>query len=106
MRRQLDLLEEPIGLTLLNRSRDGVSLTPAGEGFLVRARQLLGAARELVLYAKEASKSPRGRSRLGLQVGYPPAIANRLNRALYQKFTDRQIDGLLDEGTVDTGRHY
>ena len=52
--RQIDRLEQDVGVRLLDRTPQGTRLTGAGEDFLPRARALLRAATEAVNYARSA----------------------------------------------------
>lgn len=63
--RQVRLLEEEVGLTLLERVPRGIQLTPAGEEFLIGARKLLEESVRMVADAVQASKGDLG----GLAVG-------------------------------------
>lgn len=56
--RQIRLLEEELGLRLLERTSHAVALTPAGRVFLPEARALLGAAEEAAQVARRAAARP------------------------------------------------
>ena len=64
--RQIKTLEEELGVRLLNRTKQMVSLTDEGHSFLVDARRLLDHAREMV---ESVRRSPRGEIST-LNVGY------------------------------------
>lgn len=58
-------LEADVGARLLERSRQGVRLTPAGEAFLHEARRTLGHAQLAVEIAQRAASGKLGTLRLG-----------------------------------------
>ena len=64
--RQIKTLEEELGVRLLNRTKQMVSLTDEGHSFLVDARRLLDHAREMV---ESVRRLPRGKIS-ALNVGY------------------------------------
>jgi len=64
--RQIKTLEEELGVRLLNRTKQMVSLTDEGHSFLVDARRLLDHAREMV---ESVRRLPRGEIST-LNVGY------------------------------------
>ncbi len=66
-------LEAEIGLQLLERDADGVTLTPAGEVFLTRARAAIAAYDEAALTAGRLSRAARGQLQVGF-VGPPPLV--------------------------------
>lgn len=53
--RQIQRLEEHLGVRLFDRTPQGSRLTPAGQAFLPQARELLGAAHRATLLAREAA---------------------------------------------------
>mgnify|MGYP003611620557 CR=1 FL=1 len=63
--RQLTDLENDIGVSLLERGRHGVTLTPAGREFHRRAKQLLADARRAGDAARDAAGAVAGRLTLG-----------------------------------------
>ena len=58
--RQIQNLEEEIGVRLLNRSKSKVSLTEEGRSFLVDARRILNLATESVLTVQRLSRGETG----------------------------------------------
>ncbi len=111
--KQVREVEEMLGVTLFERARPRVILTPAGEEIVRRARQILSDARQLVKAAEALSGSVRGTIRLGViptiaPYGLPGLLA-RLRR-LYPDVSfaiqELQTDKLLDElkaGAIDVG---
>ena len=57
---QLKLLEETLGVTLFERTRGGVSLTPIGRDLIAEARQAVNAAEAILDFANMASHGPAG----------------------------------------------
>ena len=64
--RQIKALEEELGVLLLNRTKQKVSLTDEGHSFLIDARRLLDHAREMV---ESVRRLPHGEVS-ALNVGY------------------------------------
>ncbi|MDY6982767.1 MAG: hydrogen peroxide-inducible genes activator [Pseudomonadota bacterium] len=67
---QLKLLEDTLGVTLFERTRGGVSLTPIGRDLIPEARQAVNAAEAILDFANIASHGPAGTFRLGV----PPSL--------------------------------
>ena len=74
--RQIAALETALGARLLQRTTRSLHLTEAGERYLVRARQILGAVAEAEEAARGAHALPRGRLVVGA-----PVIFGRLQVA-------------------------
>ena len=69
--RQIKLLEEGIGLTLLDRNKRTVRLTPAGAAFRSAAIDLLERAEQAVLVARQAERGEAG----AVTMGFVPSAA-------------------------------
>lgn len=67
--RQIQDLEEELGVALLERSPRGARLTPAGEAFAVEARAVLQRVEEASQVARAFAQGERGE----LQLGYAPS---------------------------------
>src|SRR5262249_3964893 len=77
-------LEDELGIKLLERHARGVTLTPAGEVFLVKARAAVAATSEVAVTARSLARAARNAMAVGF-VGIPPsAKAPRL----FTAFTD------------------
>src|SRR4051812_2896765 len=66
---QIRKLEQELGVTLFNRSRRSVALTPAGTAFLEEARHVLRHAE----VAQQAARNAVDRATTRLRIGYLPA---------------------------------
>jgi DNA-binding transcriptional LysR family regulator len=66
-------LEEQLGVELLRRHPRGVTLTPAGEAFFVKARLALEAAEDAELTARSLTRAARKTIELGF-LGSPPML--------------------------------
>jgi DNA-binding transcriptional LysR family regulator len=72
-------LESRLGVTLLWRTRRGVAMTPIGEDFLTRARQLLRQADDTLEAVARKKQGLEGRVRVGASTG---VLTHHLPRAL------------------------
>lgn len=68
--RQVDALEAEIGASLLNRSTRGLTLTPAGEDYLERARRILADVDDAGRSVGDRDGAPRGVLRVSLPVAF------------------------------------
>ncbi|MEM7727921.1 MAG: LysR family transcriptional regulator [Pseudomonadota bacterium] len=68
--RQVDALEEHLGVRLFNRSTREVNLTPAGETYYTHATQLIEAALEAERCVSEAGGVPKGVLRVTAPVAF------------------------------------
>jgi DNA-binding transcriptional LysR family regulator len=66
-------LESELGVELLKRHARGVTLTPAGEIFLAKARVALAATRDATLTAQSLARAASGTMELGF-LGSPPMV--------------------------------
>ncbi|MEE2039338.1 LysR family transcriptional regulator [Nocardiopsis sp. CT-R113] len=111
--RQIQKLERTVGVQLLERDRRRVSLTAAGEAFLIEARRLLTLADSAPDLARRISAGASGTLRIGFTAAssYGPlgGLLNRLEEVLpeikielFEMVTREQVSALLNE-EVDLG---
>lgn len=111
--RQIQKLEAAVGVRLLDRDKQRVALTPAGEAFLVEARRILAIAEAAPDLARRIHSGSRGVVRLGFTAastfGTLGRILNRLEQSLpevrielFEMVTREQIDALAGED-IDLG---
>lgn len=81
-------LESELGFQLLERHPRGVTLTPAGETFLEKARLALAAATDAALTAQSLARAGRGAIEFGY-LGLPPGLTNP---DLIEVFTEAHPD--------------
>lgn len=108
---QVQVLEKELGLTLLERSRNGVSLTPGGREIAERAARVLADVNDLIDSARQLAGSFTGTLRFGAIPSIAPYLLPQLLpliRETYpeldlhlretqtQKLLDELVDGQLD----------
>ena len=108
---QIQSLEEQLTLTLVERTRKGAQLTPAGREVVARARTVLNTVQGIVDFSAEARRGPSGTIRLGAKPTLAPYIlphvVARLHREnpdlrLYiRESTPRQLENELAHGVHD-----
>jgi LysR family hydrogen peroxide-inducible transcriptional activator len=110
---QLKKLEQALGVQLIERAPNNVSLTPAGEEIVARARRIIEASDEVVALARSQRDPLAGRLRVALlpTIGpyllprVAPAIKKRLPRLelrLYEYQTAPMLEK-LHGGELDLG---
>jgi LysR family hydrogen peroxide-inducible transcriptional activator len=114
-------LEDSLGVQLIERDRQNVSVTPVGLEIINRSKQLLASAEDMVEYAKVASQAMTGTIRLGaiptiapfvlpqilpeIRERYPAlkiALREDLSANLVQKIHDHQLDFAIIALPYDT----
>lgn len=83
---QISTLEHRLGVTLLERSRSGVSPTPVGQEVIARARRILLEVEDLVGTTRHLSGPLSGRLRLGVPPTLGPYILPHIIPDLHQRF--------------------
>jgi len=108
---QIQDLEASLGIALVERTRNGIKLTPKGEEIAIRAQRLLNDVRNLVDYAQHAGGVLSGTLRLGvipsvapyllppllplLRTNYPE-LELHVRETQTQPLTDELVEGKLD----------
>ena len=104
--KQIQSLEDVLGVRLLNRTTRRISLTEPGKNYYARANDILNALAEAEAEAAELQIEPRGRMRVSVPISFAvhhlaPALAEFQKRfprlELELGLNDRLVD-LVDEG--------
>jgi len=104
--RQIQLLERILGVMLLERTSRQVSLTPAGQVFLIEARRIVRLAESASLSARRVAQGDAGKVAIGFTAvsGYglvPHIVANaraslpNIDLDLHEMVSGDQVDALL-----------
>lgn len=88
---QIRMLEDHMGLPLLERAPGGVLPTPVGRDIIERARAILGDVRELRLIARRAGSKALGTIRLGTTPTLGPYLLSPVIAELHQTLPDLRI---------------
>lgn len=100
--RQMQALEEELGVTLLDRGARSMVLTPAAEVLLADARRLLAFHEGMVARVRAAGGG------LPLRIGYSPSLAGEFLPAAIGRFTQMHPGvrvSLHDSTTLEMRRH-
>lgn len=94
-------LESLQGVTLLNRTTRSLSLTPAGERFLIAARRVISAVEELDAQARADEGALTGRLMVTAPVSFGEMFAPVLTRDFIEGHPGISIDLRLTDRYVD-----
>ncbi len=86
--RQIHDLEGELGVTLFTRGHDGLTMTDAGESFLIHARDILRKSAEASAHMNSFRKRPVKK----LAVGYIPSVLADILTPALRKFTHNNRD--------------
>ncbi len=88
---QISELEQTLGLTLVERTRSGVRLTPKGEEISQRVARVLGDVRELVSFAHHSNRILTGSLRFGVIPSIAPYLLPPLLPLLRDAYPDLEL---------------
>lgn len=88
---QIQELEASLGIALVERTRNGVRLTPKGAVIANRAQRLLNDARDLIDYAKQSAGVLNGALRLGVIPSLAPYLLPPLLPMLKDAYPDLEL---------------
>lgn len=99
--RQIDALEAQIGASLLNRSTRGLTLTPAGEDYLERARRILADVEDAEQSLGDRAGAPRGRLRVSLPVAFARIHVAPILPGFLQAWPEVELELVTTDRIVD-----
>lgn len=88
---QMYVLEQCLGVILLERSRKGAVLTPAGRDLLASAREVLEGMRGLMNQAGMIRNGPGGTFRIGVSPTVGPYLLPHILPELHQKYATLKL---------------
>ena len=90
--RQIQKLEAAVGAQLLDRDNRRVSLTPAGEAFLMEARRILALADAAPNLARRVSSGSRGVVRIGFTAASTFGVLGELLNQVARELPEVHLD--------------
>lgn len=97
VRRHLAWLEERTRTALVNRSREGAALTPAGEALAARAKGMVSMASLMLDHAEQVAQIPTGTLKVAAATGPPPQLAALTFQMLAQRMPQVSAELFLVE---------
>lgn len=99
--RHIVALEERLGVTLFHRSTRRLSLTEAGENYLLGCRRVLGDLDEMEHEVAAGGREPRGRLRLNAPVSFAIRYLGPVLPEFSRRYPKVSVELGLDDGLVD-----
>lgn len=99
--KQVQLLEEELGIKLLHRTTRLVTLTEAGQGFFVRANTALNELSEAIELAGEQQHLPRGTLRVSAPVTFGHMFLMPLMAKFAEAYPEIVLEVSFDDRMVD-----
>ena len=115
LQQQLNRLEKEVGFKLLDRGRNGISLTAAGAAFLAGVKRIRGETEALLTHCREIESSS-SRLRVGAILGLKPDLYPRISGPFRRAYphviqepvmeNEDQLFAELDSGALDAIEYY
>ncbi|EKS1844936.1 LysR family transcriptional regulator [Cronobacter muytjensii] len=98
---RISQLEAHVGLRLLNRTTRKLSLTFAGEHYLVHCREMLDASERADLAVQRLRDNPSGRLRITSPAGIGATLLARMNAEFLAKYPDITLEVFISDDVRD-----
>ncbi|VAW75538.1 Transcriptional regulator, LysR family [hydrothermal vent metagenome] len=98
--RHISLLEQSIGVRLLNRTTRSLSLTEAGETYYQSCARIVAEAQEATRRISQLQDEPTGTLRVAGPTGFGSQLASLVNTFM-QQYAGLSVELLLDDHVVD-----
>lgn len=98
--RHIALLEQSIGVRLLNRTTRSMSLTEAGEAYYRSCARIVAEAEEATQRVSQLRDEPTGTLKVAGPTGFGPQLA-RLVGAFARQYASLKVELLLDDQVID-----
>ncbi|ELY4093079.1 LysR family transcriptional regulator [Cronobacter sakazakii] len=98
---RISQLEAHVGLRLLNRTTRKLSLTFAGEHYLVHCREMLDASERADLAIQRLRDNPSGRLRITSPAGIGATLLARMNAEFLAKYPDITLEVFISDDVRD-----
>lgn len=99
--RYIALLEEWVGIGLLQRSTRNVSLTPSGESYLEKCQQIQDIAFDIEVSSRSTATKPSGSIRVASSVSFATAQYKELFAPFLEKYPQVSIDLVVTDRQVN-----
>ncbi|EKM0364155.1 LysR family transcriptional regulator [Cronobacter turicensis] len=98
---RISQLEAHVGLRLLNRTTRTLSLTFAGEHYLVHCREMLDASERADLAVQRLRDNPSGRLRITSPAGIGATLLARMNAEFLTRYPDITLEVFISDDVRD-----
>ena len=98
---RISQLEAHVGLRLLNRTTRKLSLTFAGEHYLVHCREMLDASERADLAIQRLRDNPSGRLRITSPAGIGATLLARMNAEFLAKYPEITLEVFISDDVRD-----
>lgn len=99
--KEIQKLEQDIGARLMHRSTRKIQLTPVGEGYLERCRQILAQVNEADAYVQQSQNSMRGKLRINMPMVLGLTDLSLIIADYMRTYPDVELDIHLGDESVD-----
>ncbi|MBS1970938.1 MAG: LysR family transcriptional regulator [Bdellovibrionales bacterium] len=99
--RYMTALEEWAGVSLLQRTTRNVSVTPGGEAYLEKCKQIQDIAFDIEVKSKASATQPRGAIRVAASVSFAQSQFKMLVTDFLKKYPEITIDMIVSDRPVN-----